>query len=438
MAGFLSVIARLAGRSEDQPRELLLIERPLRPRAPDDTDEPRFRTSATDRSDEEETTGRRLRIREAFIPSQPVSTLNMFAGRRELLRQLIHATEDQRAHIVLYGKRGIGKTSLLRVFTEIAENAGYLVVHENCGAATEFDELFRTICARVPLLYHGATSPSDAQALEGGTLADLLPATAVGPRQVGRTLAELSGTRFIVILDEFDRAEGAEFQGKVAELIKNLSDASARVQLLIAGVAQNLQDLLLHSPSIRRNVIAVGVERMNDDDIAEIISIGERHSDLSFHPGARSAIVKDAHGFPYLARLLAHHASMAALASGSSEIRQDDVAAAVSHTIAEMEARLPPRAQAAVRDWVAREPRKMHEIARAGLDGGGASFGPAEIALRSESSPEQVRGVLEELARAGQLVVRYADEPDRYSLNEEEGLVGYLLLATTGGAATRA
>lgn len=82
---------------------------------------PRFQGTAGDqiRSTGKRTALDRVRfhLRNAFTPSQPVLSHRMFAGRTEVLRTLIRSLEDQRLHVVLYGDRGIGKTSLLHILS---------------------------------------------------------------------------------------------------------------------------------------------------------------------------------------------------------------------------------------------------------------------------------------------------------------------------------
>ena len=74
--------------------------------------------------------------------------------------------------------------------------------------------------------------------------------TLISPRVASDFLAKVVGTRVVVVLDEFDRSGAKEFRQNVAELIKNLSDRLVRVQVVIAGVAANLTELLEHIPSI--------------------------------------------------------------------------------------------------------------------------------------------------------------------------------------------
>ena len=138
---------------------------------------PRFQTSAADHVDRGRTDPRareRVRLRNSFTPTQPVVDPRMFAGRRDLLENLIRAVEDQRSHIVIFGDRGAGKTSLLRMLSRAANEAKYIVVYFSCGATSDFSETFRAVAADIPLLYHSAISPISSNPAVGTSLSDLL------------------------------------------------------------------------------------------------------------------------------------------------------------------------------------------------------------------------------------------------------------------------
>ena len=125
---------------------------------------PRFRATANDQpSIQGEGIYSQIRIRllHAFTPSQPVSDRRRFAGRIDLLTTLIRAIEEQRLHIVLYGERGVGKTSALHILTQTARDARYLVVYVSCGADIKIStKSFRTVAANIPMLFHSAVGPT--------------------------------------------------------------------------------------------------------------------------------------------------------------------------------------------------------------------------------------------------------------------------------------
>jgi len=184
--------------------------------------------------------------------------------------------EDQRAHVVLYGERGIGKTSLVHILADIARESRYHVAYASCGSGSRFDEIFRGVLKDIPMLYTKNANPAGRDVESGASLADLLPEGTFDARHLGDICATITGTRVLVILDEYDRIQDPSFRQSIAELVKNLSDRAARVQLVIAGVSANLQELVGYIPSIRRNVVGLPMPRLDSKEIAALIDIGER------------------------------------------------------------------------------------------------------------------------------------------------------------------
>ena len=270
----------------------------------------------------------RVKLRKAFTPSQPITDRRMFAGRTGAMAAIIRAIEDQRVHVVIHGERGVGKTSTLNVLSEAAREARYLVIYVSCGASSTFDEVFRAVAAQIPLMYHSAHGPTAPAAERGGTLVDLAPEAPVTTRVAGEMFAKIVGTRVLIILDEFDRAESVEFRNAIGELMKDLSDRSVRVQLVIAGVAANLTELLEHIPSIQRNVFALQLPTMTADEVRALVTKGGESSGLTFEPDATQRVVALGAGFPYLASLISHHAGLAALDAQRLTVNLDDVARA--------------------------------------------------------------------------------------------------------------
>jgi hypothetical protein len=287
----------------------------------------------------------RLALADALSASQPVTSRERLAGRVDTLASLIAAIEQQRAHVVLYGERGIGKTSLVHVFAETARDARYLVLYGSCGVEARFDDMFRTFASEIPLLYNANVSPTADEREHNRSFADLLGTDPVDPRELADLFQKVVGTRIILVLDEYDRVADPAFRRDVAELIKNLSDRAARVQLLLTGVASNLDELIGFTPSIRRNIVGLSVGAMGDEDLIEILARAEEATGLQFAESARALIVRMSGGSPYLVRLLGNRAAGRALDEGRTLVEENDVIAGTEAVLAEWNSGLPRRVQ---------------------------------------------------------------------------------------------
>jgi len=276
-------------------------------------------------------------LRETFTPTRPRALGPLFIGREAELERMLGAMQQEHAHIVLYGARGRGKTSLANAFADLATEAGCVTVRRACGAETGYERLFRGLLGGIPARLLGADTGSHA--------ANLLPAGSFGPEDVTEALSGLRGGHVVLLVDEFDRAESAALRNAVAETIKNLSDQALPVTLLVVGVAASLEDLLGRQPSIQRNIAAVHVPPMADPDIARIIAAGAGAIGFDFTPEASDAVVRLSRGMPYYAHLLCLFATRIAAArpaeeAGGRQVAAADVAAAVAEAARKQEAEL--------------------------------------------------------------------------------------------------
>ncbi len=393
---------------------------------------PRFQTTASDQLNTragDRFGSIRAKLRHAFTPSQPVADRRMFAGRESVLRTIIGSIEDQRLHVVLYGERGIGKTSLLHMLAQAATEARYIVVYSSCGANSTFDETFRAAAQDIPLLFHSGFAPTTMEAEKGASLADLLPAEPISPRKFGDLCTKLVGTRVLIILDEFDRCESGAFRRDVAELIKNLSDRLGRVQLVLAGVAADLTELVEHIPSIRRNIFALRVPKMTDAEVMQIVANGEREAGVTFDTHAGAYVVAVASGSPYIASLLCHHAGHVALDQGRSTILSADVSEAVGRAVDEFRGRIGKPAQAHVRRLFEQgRGESMAMAALASLTSDGA-FSASDIAAINELDARKSQTVVDQLANDGLIVQVDDEEKEKRYTFLEEGLPTYLWIS---------
>ncbi|GGE03538.1 hypothetical protein GCM10011529_07530 [Polymorphobacter glacialis] len=370
---------------------------------------PRFSASASDdveSTDADSSLSRRkLALRDALGASQPVIGRESFAGRHDALAQLIGCIEQQRVHVVIYGERGIGKTSLAHVFAETAREARYLVLYGSCGTEAHFDAMFRAFAARIPRLYHKSVLPNSAEA-ERGDHFDTMLEEHFGPRELADLFADVTGTRVIIILDEYDRVLDPNFRRDVAELIKNLSDRAARVQLVLTGVAQNLDELIGYAPSIRRNIVGLPMRPLSAAEVREVIAIGEVAAEIRYSDEAVAMVTAMAGGSPYLVRLLAHQAGLAALTDKRSVVDEKHGRAAIERVLTDWNASLPRRVQASLgRDEARSQWPLLIAAARAGSSADGY-FGVDDVytELGGTQSPPLIERDLKRFAHPHDLL----------------------------------
>ena len=276
-------------------------------------------------------------LREAFTPTQPKQSVRLFAGRRRELKRIVSAIEEWKAHIVLFGERGYGKSSLANIVAEIARQGGITVLSCSCSAELTFEEMFRNFLREIPLPYRGVPGRGEAFKAEaaraGGNFAQLLPQGSFGATDLAEALRHLTDRHVIFRIDEFDRVRGEEIKNQIAEAIKNLSDVGARVTFLIVGVADDLDELLGKHPSIQRNVVGIHLSLMNEAELLQLIRAGEKAAGISFQEEVRARIVALAQGRPYQAQLLCQQAGQVAIEDGAKAVGAQHLARAIDQAI---------------------------------------------------------------------------------------------------------
>lgn len=262
------------------------------------------------------------KIAHAFSPSAPIDVTS-FAGRATQMNDVINACMQRGQHVVLFGERGAGKTSLVNALAHtlrakfIMPECGTI----NCDQTTTFASLWKAIFSEIPLFRHASgrfpTGPERAE----GTLAKLLPEM-VTPHSV-RTILENRG-RLLIIIDEIDRIKDGAFTMLLADTIKSLSDHSVDTTLVLVGVAESVDSLLAEHESVQRALIQVHMPRMSQTEIEKIIDYGLAAVGMLIDPASRRRIFKLSQGLPHYAHLLGMHSALTAAEEGRRNITIDD------------------------------------------------------------------------------------------------------------------
>ncbi len=276
-------------------------------------------------------------LREVFTPTRPQRSSRRVSGRQTELLRIFRAIALDRAHVVLYGERGRGKTSLVNLVASAARSSGYMVGRYTCSFDSRFEDIVRGLARDLPKSMLASPIVQDDE-LEGCEAA--LPKGKLQPRDIAGLPGRLAGRHVVLIADEFDRVEDSATRTWFADAIKQSSDRGAAISLLIVGVSDSLEELVGRHPSIQRNILGLALPLLSDAEIDEILVQGGHDAGIEFLPEVRSAVVDVARGVPYVAQLLGLHAGTEAVARDASQVEAPDLFAAFRRAVEEADPRI--------------------------------------------------------------------------------------------------
>ena len=262
-----------------------------------------------------------------FTPTQPKATSRQLTGRQAELRRILQAIGEDRAHVVLYSERGRGKTSLSNMVVESLRQTGLIVARYTCDAGSTFDSVMRGLMRDLP----ASLLANPARVGEGCEPA--LPEEPLRPGDVVNIPQRLACRGLVCLVDEFDRVSDARTRSQLADAIKQLSDRDARLQFIVVGVSENLDEILGQHPSIQRNILGVHLPLFTDKDVAQLIAKGGRESGFTFQPSTVARVIVLSRGMPYIAQLLGLRLIQAATDRGETVVSDEDFDAAVAQLI---------------------------------------------------------------------------------------------------------
>lgn len=263
------------------------------------------------------------RIAASFSPSAPIDS-RAYSGRESQIADVINACLQRGQHVVIFGERGAGKTSLANTIGQILKtkftmpNCGTI----NCDQTTTFASLWRSIFSEIPISRSTPISRNQSGADRAqGTLAQLLPED-VTPHSI-RTILQDRG-KFLFIIDEVDRIKDKSTTTLLADTIKSLSDHAVDTTLVLVGVAESVDTLIAEHESVQRALIQVHMPRMSQVEIDKIIDNGLAAAGMTIEQSAKRRIYKLSQGLPHYAHLLGMHSALTAAALDRSHIKIED------------------------------------------------------------------------------------------------------------------
>tara|TARA_R110001592_G_scaffold361737_1_gene673326 strand:+ start:2627 stop:3919 length:1293 start_codon:yes stop_codon:yes gene_type:complete len=292
---------------------------------------------------------------EKGFTSDVITDPNRFVGRIDLIRSCMQALNSPNSLIAIYGKRGVGKSSLLRQVQQmalgdytLATSAGlnheipakprkYLTVFYTCDSIIESGEaLVSRLCndqdeedGLLRLVPHdgkeiveftrakevsagadlkvlnwgtkGVETSKYARVVEGDTVQTFrnFVSSIVQHQVKGR----MKRDGLLILLDEFDVLENKRGLGS---LIKSLS--SKDIKFGICGIGQDLTDLIEDHASVERLLEqgAIHVKTMPTPEARNILNKAEElfKGELAIDDDVKEEIVRVSQGYPYFIQMI--------------------------------------------------------------------------------------------------------------------------------------
>jgi hypothetical protein len=260
----------------------------------------------------------------------PIDEDRLFAGRANQVRTLLETVFDRSRHAMLFGERGVGKTSLSNVFWKrYGKSLQTLVaVRVQVDPSDNFSSLWIK-----------ALEELRSFAVNAGR-GDLVPIDVdfeeVSPDTVRRELQKCRPNAIpIIIIDEYDKLKDKAAKELTANLIKSLSDYGVSTTVVLVGVAENVSELVEDHQSVRRALTQVRLERMSDLELNEILDTRLKFVPLRLDGDARWKIVKLARGLPYYVHMLGKYSFQNCAAERRLTVTDEDVDKAMDRFLGE-------------------------------------------------------------------------------------------------------
>jgi Cdc6-like AAA superfamily ATPase len=238
---------------------------------------------------------------ELFSPGAPIDENELFAGRADQINRLVEAVLQRGQHAIVFGERGVGKTSLARTFSVrlVRPTKTLSSVVVNCDPSDTYTSLWKKVFLDLSYESRGVGDAFQSE---------------ITPDDVRRVLAGFDLTTTpVIVLDEFDKLEDQKAKGLIANTIKSLSDYSVPATLILVGVANSVGDLLTEHQSIARALVQVRMPRMKPSELQEIVDKRLGKVGMNATKPAIAQIIALSRGLPHYTHLLGQYAARRAI-----------------------------------------------------------------------------------------------------------------------------
>ena len=265
---------------------------------------------------EEEKQQKQIILRQVFSPVSPILEKDFFFGRISQLEKIADAINESGQHAILYGERGVGKTSLANIMSNSYTNL--YPVKITCDRQDNFKTLWERAFESIQFskTTTGLGFKSE-QVTEITNLKNQISGIPnLRPNQLVNIINSFGNFKLLFLFDEFDNIQNEKTKASFADLIKSLSDNNKNSTIVLVGIADSIEDLIGNHQSLERCLKQVKMPRMKPEECEQIITNGLSKLNINIEKKIIDKIVEFSSGFPHYVHLLCKYGAKQLIENG--------------------------------------------------------------------------------------------------------------------------
>ncbi len=269
-------------------------------------------------------------LSKVFTPHRPIDLPEFLSGRLPLLYRAIDAVNTEGLHVIFFGDRGTGKTSIAKVLSALVQEPGRAdgrrVLTASCNSTDDYTSIWRRVFQEILLAPRQLGFSPDRQEVATHRMADF---DGTDPNDV-RLMIQSFPNPAVIVIDEFDRIPmDTDARRLMADTIKLFSDTGVKSTIILVGVADSVGELIAEHQSISRNVAQIAVEPMSTTELADIIRKGYDRAGLAYADSLPRQVAELSQGYPHYTHLLGLWAGRRALEANHDGVTDADLTRAI-------------------------------------------------------------------------------------------------------------
>jgi len=265
-----------------------------------------------------------------FSPAAPIENLDLFIGRVEQIQKVKDAIEERGQHIVMFGGRGVGKTSVANILDDIFPSI--LISKITCNRNDNYRSIWEKAVKKIKFTSTNKKIGFNSNEEKIFSELELPNKEHIDGNDIQDILSEIQNY-VLIIIDEFDSITSEDTKTRMADTIKVLSDNCTNVTILIIGISDDVSNLLGEHPSLERCIKQIYVPLMSEQEIKDLASNSFGILELKVEENVLQKLADYSSGFPHYAHLLCKYASKEAVENDEVIITSEHLDFAVNESI---------------------------------------------------------------------------------------------------------